>query len=69
MVHIWKSGDRVESKNGGPVMEVINYIEEHNILVGKVISDHIVLCSWYDKDGHHQDTFHQHTLMKSTQPH
>ncbi|MCB0430084.1 MAG: DUF2158 domain-containing protein [Flavobacteriales bacterium] len=69
MIRIFKPGDRVQLKSGGPVMIVQRYAREHHPLIGWYEDDHAVECSWYDRDGYHKDVIHQNHLVKVEQTH
>lgn len=62
MVRLFKPGDRVTPRSGGPVMEVIKYVEEDGLLI-QGVSDRKVLCVWYDSQGRKKDVFYQNTLI------
>ena len=54
-------------RSGGPVMEVLKYVEEEKILLGKVVSNARVKCVWFDRtEGRKEQTFHQYSLMKDS---
>lgn len=61
MIRLFKPGDRVQLKIGGPAMEVMRYIAANN----EVSSTHVE-CSWYDPDeGRKAKIFHQNSLFKT----
>ena len=64
MVREFKAGARVQLKHGGPTMEIIKYITEHERGVGNVYSDHSVECVWYADGERKKDVFDQRTLFK-----
>lgn len=62
-------GDRVQSKTGGPIMEVVKYVTEHHRW-GDVFSDHDVLCVWYDENkDRHEQVFDQRSLFRLEKEH
>ena len=62
---IFKPGDRVQLRNGGPVMEVMKYAEIQSRIFGKKVSDYLVECAWYDQTrGRQTSIFHQNGLIK-----
>lgn len=62
---LFKPGDRVQQKSGGPIMEVTKYVIDHLPLGGEIYSDHHVECVWYDEEkNRHKDVFDQRTLFK-----
>ncbi|GAA0892730.1 hypothetical protein GCM10009122_24090 [Fulvivirga kasyanovii] len=69
MKRYFKPGDRVQLRSGGPVMEVIKYVEGKDFLLGTSTSNHKVLCVWYDKvEGRKEGVFHQNSLIKTKWP-
>lgn len=58
------AGDRVQSKRGGPIMEVIKYVTEPQIAVGEVFSDHLVECVWFENGERKKEIYDQRTLFK-----
>lgn len=61
MIRLFKPGDRVQLKIGGPVMEVMRYVAVDN-----EVSSTRVECSWYDPDeGRKTKVFHQNSLFKT----
>ena len=65
MGKLFKPGDRVELKTGGPVMQVIKYVAEESPILGMHESNHKVQCVWYDPEfGRKTDVFHQNSLTK-----
>ena len=64
MVRYFKPGDKVQLKNGGPVMTVLKYIEEKEAFVGTIESDEFVECEWFDEKGPHREVFNQNALLK-----
>ncbi|MFQ5446021.1 MAG: hypothetical protein ACE5FF_03740 [Saprospiraceae bacterium] len=44
----FKPGDKVQQLNGGPVMQVLNYIFEYNPWVGNYRSYEQVECWWVE---------------------
>lgn len=66
MTRLFKPGDRVILKPGGPVMEVLEYVLEDNPLVGVHLSNQKLRCVWYDKEGERKTgVFHQRSLTKA----
>lgn len=66
MTRLFKPGDRVVLKTGGPSMEVLDYAFDKNPLVGRHISTQKVRCVWYDPaEGRKIGTFHQRSLRKA----
>jgi len=63
---MFKPGDRVQQKSGGPVMHVLKYAREYNPILGEFENGSTVVCSWYSKDGYRKEKFHQKTLIKVT---
>jgi uncharacterized protein YodC (DUF2158 family) len=59
-------GDRVQQKKGGPVMEVIKYVTERDILTGTTLSDTNVECVWFDEGNRHTGVYDQTNLFKVT---
>ncbi len=69
MKRLFKPGDRVRQKSGGPIMEIIKYVEESNVLLGKNVSSNKVLCVWYEPVyGRKTSVFHQRGLSKANAP-
>ena len=68
MARLFKPGDRVQLKSGGPVMKVLNYVLKRRPFVGTYLSDSEVECAWYDRgEGRRKtDVFHQNALMKTS---
>ncbi len=65
----FRTGDRVRQKSGGPVMEVVKYCMEHE-LMGDVFSLHDVKCVWYDEDKNRfVKVFDQRSLYKLEKDH
>ena len=65
MTRLFKPGDRVRLKSGGPVMEVIKYIETKELIAGYAVSNSKVLCVLYSKnEGRTKRVFHQYRLSK-----
>ncbi|HFA48358.1 MAG TPA: hypothetical protein ENJ95_04985 [Bacteroidetes bacterium] len=64
----FKPGNWVRHKMGGPVMEVIRYETERKPLVGEVLSEHDVLCVWYEDGERKKGVFDQRTLFKTNKP-
>ena len=64
MVREFIAGDRVQLKHGGPTMEIIKYVTEHQFGVGTIYSDHDVECVWYTNAERKKDVFDQRTLFK-----
>ena len=64
MARYFKPGDKVQLKNGGPLMTVLKYIEVKEPLVGTVESDEFLACEWFDKEGPHRDVFNQNALIR-----
>ena len=63
---LFKTGDKVQLKTGGPVMEVIRYVLRNNFLYAQHISTEYVECAYYsflDKEWR-KDVFHQNNLVK-----
>lgn len=64
MIREFRPGERVQSKHGNQIMEVVKYVSEHELGVGQ-ISDHTVECVWFDDDGNRQKgLFDQRTIFK-----
>ncbi len=65
-MRLFKSGDRVMKKNGGPVMQVIRYVSKDGRSNGAYT--HYVECSWYDDEEkrHRKGVFHQYSLFKTS---
>ena len=69
MKRYFKPGDRVHLRSGGPIMEVIKYVESNDLLLGKSVSNSKVLCVWYDKiEGRKEGIYHQNSLIKTKLP-
>lgn len=69
MTRLFKPGDRVMLKSGGPVMEVLDYVLEENPLLGVYVSSQKVKCVWYDpEEGRKIGEFHQRSLRKTHGP-
>lgn len=67
MVKLFKPGDKVELKTGGPVMQVIKYVAEEHPVLGMYESNYKVQCVWYDPEfGRKTDIFHQNSLTKAS---
>ena len=62
----FKPGDRVEHKSSNQVMEVIRYEVERIPLVGELLSEEDVLCSWYENGQRKTAVYDQRTLTKSS---
>lgn len=61
MIRLFRPGDRVQLKVGGPVMEVMKYVTVDN-----EVSSTQVECAWYDPDeGRKTRIFHQNSLLKT----
>ncbi len=61
----FRPGNWVQHKMGGPKMEVIRYETERKPLVGEVLSEHDVLCVWYEDGERKKGVFDQRTLYKT----
>lgn len=57
-------GDRVQQKKGGPVMEVIKYVTDRDMLTGTTHSDINVECVWFEEGTRHTGVFDQRSLFK-----
>lgn len=67
MMRLFKPGDRVQLKTGGPVMEVMRYATKVSPILGVYESNHHVECVWFDpKEGRRTAVFHQNSLMKAS---
>lgn len=67
MVRLFKSGDRVQQKNGGPVMIVQKYAREYKPWIGWCESKYAVECVWYDARGERKkEIVHQNNLIKTS---
>ena len=67
MCRLFKPGDRVQLRSGGPIMEVIKYAICYSPWLGNYTSNDIVECVWYDPDeGRKKGRFHQKNLVKTT---
>ena len=65
MVRFFKPGDRVQHRNGGPVMTVQKYVREYKLWVGWQTSEDTLECSWLDPEkGYQTKVFHQNSLIK-----
>ena len=65
MDRLFKPGDRVQLRHGGPTMEVIKYTLDHPSKKQEgVFSDHHVECVWYEEDKRKKEVFDQRTLFK-----
>lgn len=65
MAQIYKKGDIVILKSGDPQMTVEKYKLENYDMDTKIESDHIVICTWFDKDYKlKRHEFEQEALMK-----
>lgn len=65
IIRMFKPGDRVQRKSGGPVMIVQRYAREFSPLVGWYESNYLVECSYYRSDGYQREVIHQNNLIKS----
>ncbi|WP_157493879.1 DUF2158 domain-containing protein [Fulvivirga imtechensis] len=69
MNRLFKPGDRVVLRSGGPVMEVLNYVLEYKPFLGPMLSNHKVRCVWYDPiEGRRTAIYHQRSLQKAYEP-
>jgi len=50
MLQIFKKGDIVTLKSGGPQMTVEKYKREMVDLYSMRDSDHVVICTWFDNE-------------------
>ncbi|MCB9173392.1 MAG: DUF2158 domain-containing protein [Flavobacteriales bacterium] len=64
MKRIFKPGDRVQLRGGGPVMIVQRYAKDYNVWLGWYESDVIVECTWLDGKRYHREKYHQNFLVK-----
>jgi uncharacterized protein YodC (DUF2158 family) len=65
MTRLFKKGNRVQYKSGGPIMEVLKYVEKKNPLQDRSVSNHWVKCVWYDKNFERKEAvFHQNSLNR-----
>ena len=62
-MRLFKPGDRVREKTGGPIMIVQRYAREYSPLLGWHESNHEVECSWYEHE-YKSKVIHQHSLIK-----
>jgi uncharacterized protein YodC (DUF2158 family) len=62
-VRRFKPGDRVRRCDGGPIMQVLNYVLENRPFVGRLQSDHLVECVWYENGNRRSQVFHQEVLV------
>ena len=69
MIREFIAGDRVQSKHGSPTMEIIKYVTEFEVGVGKTFSDHDVECVWYENGDRKKEIFDQRTLFKVEKNH
>ncbi len=62
MIRMFKPGEKVRKRSGGPVMQVIRYINKNTLEPGTCH----VECSWYDKEDRkfRKKVFHQYSLEK-----
>lgn len=63
---LFKTGDKVQLKTGGPVMEVVRYVMRNNFLYPQHMSTEYVECTYYsllDKTWV-KETFNQNNLVK-----
>ncbi|WP_045027960.1 YodC family protein [Draconibacterium sediminis] len=64
MARLFKQGDVVRLKSGGPKMTIENYYV-HVGISSSSVSDHLVDCTWFDNNGVLQSrTFEQDSLKK-----
>ena len=69
MVRLFKPGDWVQLKIGGPVMKVIRYCPQPTKRFTSRENNYKVLCSCYDSQGGHQEhIYHQNSLIKVNMP-
>lgn len=62
---LFKQGDRVQKKTGGPVLTVQRYINEYNPWIGWHKSKNTVECSfWHSRKGYQKILLHQNNLVK-----
>ncbi|MFT6333485.1 MAG: hypothetical protein ACI86M_000629 [Saprospiraceae bacterium] len=64
MVRKFIAGDRVQSKQYSPTMEIIKYLTGQQLFDGKLFSDLNVECVWYEKEELKKDIFNQRKLLK-----
>jgi uncharacterized protein YodC (DUF2158 family) len=74
MTQVFKRGDIVRLKSGGPQMTVDDYEKGHDI-IGALKGNaqpswdtEYVNCTWFDKTQRRFGRFHQDLLEKVTQP-
>lgn len=64
MSKFFKVGDTVRQKSGGPVMEVLRYLQDYSDLSDKTRKK-LVLCTWKGPNGEwFERAFHQNELEK-----
>ncbi|MDW3195458.1 MAG: DUF2158 domain-containing protein [Cytophagales bacterium] len=69
MIRHFKPGDRVQLKSGGPVMEVIKYVQQGKRLGKSTVSNAKVLCVWFESGGNRkEEVIHQNRLIKRRLP-
>lgn len=67
MIRLFKPGDRVQLKIGGPVMEVMKYVTKVSPILGVYESNYQVECVWFDpEEGRKTAVFHQNSLVKAS---
>ena len=66
LIRLFKPGERVQLKTGGPIMIVQKYIHEYNPLIGWHENNNAVECTWIDAEKeYHKKVFHQRNLAKA----
>ena len=66
MDKLFKPGDKVQLKTGGPIMEVVKYVMRNNFLYPQHISTEYVECTYYSvlNKEWKTESFHQDNLLK-----
>ncbi|UII18989.1 YodC family protein [Fulvivirga ligni] len=69
MVRLFKPGDWVQLKSGGPIMKVIKYCHLGSLKGPLQDSNYLLECAWYDRHGVRQArTYHQGSLNRVYKP-
>jgi len=62
---LFKPGDRVNPRLGGPTMTVQKYVKYQGSFLADCVTNNAVECTWVDKKGkYNKNIFHQRNLLR-----
>jgi uncharacterized protein YodC (DUF2158 family) len=69
IIRRFKPGDRVRKKGEKQLMVVQNYCVNKEGLLGNILSNRDVKCTWYENGRHKSGVFDQRTLIRASKNH